>query len=171
LVLYLAALGLSLGGRKAGDPRAARLAWTAGCLFYLLHVYAAFEHFHGWSHAAAYAETARQTSELFGIHWGGGLFFNYVFTLVWLADVVWWWRGVEVYASRPRWAAATIHVFLAFLFFNGAVVFASGFSRWAGLAAIPLLLLAWAKSRQSAVKEPSPKTRPARNRTPPAARP
>jgi hypothetical protein len=148
LLLYVAALGLWIGATDARGERAARLAWTAGCLLYLLHVYSAFEHFHGWSHGAAYAETARQTSELFGIHWGGGLFFNYLFTLVWLADAAWWWRGIEIYANRPRWISAAMHAFLAFMFFNGAVVFASGFSRWVGLAAIPALLFVWMKSRQ-----------------------
>lgn len=148
LLLYVAALGLWLGAHNERGQRRARLAWTAGCLLYLAHVCAAFQYFHDWSHAAAYAETARQTTELFGIEWGGGLFFNYVFTLVWVADAIWWWRGVAEYAQRPRWVSAAIHVFLAFMFFNGAVVFASGFSRWVGAAAIPaLLLLRWMSRR------------------------
>jgi hypothetical protein len=33
------------------------------------------------------------------------------------------------------------------MFFNGAVVFTSGFSRWLGVAAIPALLLVWWRSR------------------------
>ena len=32
---------------------------------------------------------------------------------------------------------------MAFMFFNGAVVFGAGFSRWVGLAATPVLLLLW----------------------------
>src|SRR5947209_20449843 len=31
----------------------ARLAWTLACVAYLVHVAMAFEHAHGWSHAAA----------------------------------------------------------------------------------------------------------------------
>ncbi len=121
----------------------ARPAWTAGCLLYLAHVYGAFEFFHDWSHRVAYAETARQTAELFDFDWGGGLYFNYLFTAMWVVDVVWWWIGPSHYENRPRWMTAFVHAFLAFMFFNGAVVFATGFSRWVGAAATPLLLFLW----------------------------
>lgn len=142
-LFYIAALGVLLTARMPQRRAFARLAWTMGCLFYLVHVYAAFEFFHRWSHAAAYSETARQTEELFGFDWGGGLYFNYVFTVVWVADAAWWWMHPARYENRPRWIAATVHTFLAFMFFNGAVVFATGFSRWIGAAATPLLLLLW----------------------------
>ncbi|MCC6540515.1 MAG: hypothetical protein IT162_23405 [Bryobacterales bacterium] len=113
----------------------ARAMWTAGCALFLAHVAAAFHFHHRWSHAAAVAETARQTEALFGVSSGFGLWFNYVFAAVWLADVVWWWGAPERYASRPRWMSAAVHGFMAFMFFNGAVVFASGPTRWLGLAA------------------------------------
>lgn len=143
-LFYVAALIVLLGARMPWRRVFARLAWTAGCLTYLAHVYGAFEFFHGWSHAAAYGETARQTEELFGLDWGGGLYFNYLFTVVWLADAAWWWMQPMRYETRPRWIAAAIHAFLAFMFFNGAVVFATGFSRWMGAAATPaLLFLLW----------------------------
>jgi hypothetical protein len=153
-LFYVTALAIWLGAtgpRASGSVarRTARLLWTAGCFSYLAHVYGAFEYFHGWSHAAAYAETARQTAELFGLYWGGGLFFNYAFTIVWVADVIWSWRGLQTYERRSRWISAAMHAFLAFMFFNGAVVFASGFSRWLGLAATPVLLLLWWRSHAS----------------------
>jgi hypothetical protein len=69
----------------------ARWIWTLGCAFYLAHVLCAFGFFHNWSHTAAYVETAHQTRELVGWNWGAGIFVNYLFTLVWLADVLWWW--------------------------------------------------------------------------------
>lgn len=34
---------------------------------------------------ALYQETAQLTAEVFGVNWGGGLYFNYVFTAVWVA--------------------------------------------------------------------------------------
>lgn len=125
-VCYVAAL--------AGGVRA-RAMWTAGCALFLAHALAAFHFHHHWSHAAAYVETARQTQELFGVASGSGLWFNYVFTLVWLVDVIWWWRSPARYATRPRWLHAAVHGFMAFMFFNGAVVFASGPTRWFGMAA------------------------------------
>jgi len=51
----------------------ARLAWTLGCIGMLAHTACAFQFYHGWSHAAAYQDTARQTAEMFGLDWGGGL--------------------------------------------------------------------------------------------------
>jgi hypothetical protein len=146
-VVYAAALAFRLVAKSSGGRRAARLLWTAGCAFYLAHVCGAFQYFHGWSHASAYAETARQTAALFGVEWGGGLYFNYVFTIAWLADVLWWWRGSERYENRPRWISASLHAFFALMFFNGAVVFASGPSRWFGAAATPALLYLWWRSR------------------------
>lgn len=148
-LLYVTSLALRLAARGPRGQRTARLAWTAGCLLYLAHVYGAFQYFHGWSHAAAYAETARQTAQLFGVDWGGGLYFNYAFTIVWVADVIWWWRASEQYGRRPRWVSTAIHAFLAFMFLNGAVVFASGFSRWLGVVATPALLWLWWRSRKS----------------------
>ena len=32
---------------------------------------------HDWSHAAALEHTANQTQDVVGVHWGGGLYFNY----------------------------------------------------------------------------------------------
>ena len=32
-------------------------------------------------------ETARQTAEVFGINWGGGLFINYTVAILWIGDV------------------------------------------------------------------------------------
>src|SRR5437588_6620968 len=88
-LLYVLALAAWLTRR----PVAARYAWIAGFCFYVVHVAAAFSAFYHWSHVAAYRETARQTSDLFGIHWGGGLYFNYLFTAVWAGDVVWLWMN------------------------------------------------------------------------------
>jgi hypothetical protein len=125
-------------------PHLARIAWTISLGCYLCHVAAAFGFYHGWSHQAAYRETARQTAALFGMWWGGGLYFNYLFTLVWALDVVWLWR----YRKRPRWIALAVHTFMAFLFFNATVVFASGWIRWSGVLATLALALLWFVSRR-----------------------
>jgi hypothetical protein len=145
LALYaLAVAGLLLGERGRGWRPAARWAWTLGCAAYLAHVGCAFHFFHGWSHAAAYAETARRTQELFGLDWGGGLYFNYLFTAVWAGDVLWWWAAPGAYEARPRWLGAAVHGFMAFMAFNGAVVFATGLIRWVALAIGLALAVLWA---------------------------
>src|SRR5215210_3924672 len=66
-----AAFALSRG-RRSWDA-AARLAWTVACVALLAHVACAFHVYHGWSHESAYVETARQTGEVVGLDWGGGL--------------------------------------------------------------------------------------------------
>ncbi len=136
-ILYFAAL---LGWR--------RWAWTAGLIAYLTHVAAAFAFRHGWSHDAAFRETARRTDELFGVQSGAGLYFNYAFTAVWLADVVWLWTSGDTYRTRPRWISVSIHAFMAFMFFNATVVFASGWVRWLGVAATAILLVVHAPVRR-----------------------
>jgi hypothetical protein len=141
---YAGAVALRLLPRY--DPRrqaAARWLWTAGCLLYLAHVVSAFHFVHGWSHEAAYRETARRTAAQFGMTWGGGLYLNYLFTAVWVEDVLYWWRGLARYAARPRWYDGLVQGFLAFMAFNGAVVFATGLVRWVGLLVSLALGVLW----------------------------
>ena len=140
MVLFVA----SLASRRRW-PIWSRLTWTAGCIAYLLHVAAAFHYYHHWSHAEAYAFTAQQTWEVVGLDWGGGLYVNYVFTAVWLGDVLWWWsRGWRDPHPRPfsqgeRGVKWLVHGFMGFVAFNATVVFATGFSRWFGIGACAVL--------------------------------
>ena len=138
---------LGCAGWLTNRQKVPRLAWTAAYLFYLVHVWAAFSFYHHWSHEAAYRETARQTAELFGIQWGGGIYFNYVFTVVWGADVWRRWSGLD---RRPKWIDVAIQSFLAFMFLNATVVFASGWVRWLGVIAAAGLGLLWWQYRLSA---------------------
>ena len=145
LALALYALALvrrwSSQGRRSALA-AARGLWTAGWLAFLFHVLCAFHFYHHWSHADAYAVTARRTAEVVGWPWGGGLYANYAFTLVWLADAISWWRGLERYETRRRAVAWSVQGFLAFLVFNAAVVFAERAMRWVSLG-VCLFLLAF----------------------------
>ena len=121
-----------------------RLAWTTGCAALLAHFACAFNYYHAWSQASAYSETARQTAEVFGINWGGGLFINYTVALLWLADVVWWWfAGVSSYRRRPWLLTIAWHSFLIFIIFNATVVFKDGLTRWIGLLICVTLCLSW----------------------------
>jgi hypothetical protein len=102
--------------------RHARLASTAALSVYLLHVWCAFKYFYGWSHATAYHETARQTAELFGIDWGGGLYLNYFFTAIWSVDCVFSWLRPDLWKARPAWIRQSVHAFFAFMWLNATVV-------------------------------------------------
>ena len=137
-----AAFALSRGG--AGWDGAARLAWTAACAALLAHVACAFHSYHGWSHGSAYLDTARQTNEVVGLNWGGGLYINYAVMTGWVLDVTWWWLG-GLGSYRRRWWSLTVawHAFLLFIIFNATVVFKSGPTRWAGLVICSGVCLAW----------------------------
>jgi hypothetical protein len=138
------AAAFALSRRRRGWDSAARLAWTAGCVSLLAHVACAFHFYHGWSHGAAYLDTARQTDEVFGLDWGGGLWVNYALVAGWALDVAWWWaRGLDAYRRRPWPLTAAWHAFLFFIVFNATVVFVSGFARWAGLGLCLALCLVW----------------------------
>lgn len=151
ITIWLAVAGYAAGtaafalsrGKGAWD-RAARLAWTVACAALLAHVACAFHFYHGWEHDAAYLDTARQTNEVFGLDWGGGLYINYALMIGWVLDVAWWWlRGPDSYRRRFRPLMVAWHGFLLFIIFNATVVFKSGPARWAGLAVCSGVCLAW----------------------------
>ncbi len=112
---------------------AGRVAWIAAFVAYLAHIAAAFTFRHHWSHDAAYRAT------------GFGIWFNYAFTALWFIDIV--------VRAKPRWVTIAIHSFLAFMFFNAAVIFATGWTRWLGAAAT--VLVAVVKSRSHGNFPPS----------------
>ena len=137
--LYVAALVVRLGGRPSPRRVATfRVLWTLGCLAFVVHVACAFHFFHGWSHADAYRETARQTAELTGVASGFGLYLNYAFLVAWAVDVLWMW-GVAERIRRPKWVTVGLDAFLAFMWFNATVVFPTGPTRWAGVVAFGLI--------------------------------
>ena len=130
--------------RSATWDSAARVIWTIAFASMTAHFISAFQFSHGWSHAAAYADTARQTREAFGINWGGGVFINYALLIAWMVDLVWWWRrGLDSYRKRPLLLVVGWHGFLIFIIFNATVVFGDGIARWGGLAICLMLILAW----------------------------
>ncbi len=121
----------------------ARPVWLLGAAAYLAHVVAAFATHHGWSHAAALAYTAARTEALLGLAWGGGLWVNYAFTVLWVCDALWWGTMPGSYARRARaWMTVVRGAFL-FMIVNGAVVFVDGTGRWLGVAIVAALIAIW----------------------------
>ncbi|HSE40656.1 MAG TPA: hypothetical protein VLH08_07805, partial [Acidobacteriota bacterium] len=80
----------------------ARMIWTLGCISLVAHVACAYNYYHSWSYASSLKETARQTAEVYGINWGGGLFINFFVMFAWIADSIWWWSGLEKYRNRSK---------------------------------------------------------------------
>ena len=124
----------------------ARLAWTVGCAALVAHTICAFHFYHDWSQASALRETARQTAEVTGSNWGGGLYINYAFLTAWAADVAWWWRGLELYRRRHWLITAVWQFVFIFMVFNATVVFKTGVVRWVGVGICLGLLTVWLSS-------------------------
>ncbi|MEE2777449.1 MAG: hypothetical protein VYE73_11900 [Acidobacteriota bacterium] len=116
----------------------ARGIWSLGCLAFLAHVASSFQVFYDWSHGIALGETARQAKEVTGLDTSAGIYLNYLFTLVWLVDAVWWWRNEAGYQRRPRLAVLAVHGFCLFMIFNATVVFETGAVRLLGLVVVLL---------------------------------
>ncbi|MBI1248900.1 hypothetical protein GC197_13795 [bacterium] len=117
--------------------------WTLGCGLFLAHIVAGMQFYHHWDHGHAYAETARQTYETLGVHFGGGIYVNHLMAIVWTVDVLWWWLFPRSYQTRSsRWEQWIVGFFL-FIAFNGLVVFKEGPLRIAGLIGFTLLGLSW----------------------------
>lgn len=160
-VVYLAGSIATFSCRCASWLAISRWIWTIGCGLFVLHVLAAFAFHHHWSHAAAWETTAAETDALLGVRFGDGIYFSYVFLVLWVADVaVMWWTARRKLGrtlvsidepSQPRigpatqplvaatWLRGLIHAYLFFIAFNGAIVFESGPSRWGGIIACVLL--------------------------------
>lgn len=164
LACYFAALMVrSRPSRRTDQVNLARFLWTIGLIAFLLHLISAFHFYHDWSHDHAYAVTAEQTKEAIGLNWGGGIYVNHVFAIVWLCDVLWWWITPAGYECRPRWIEWAIQGFMAFIAFNATVVFGHGTIRWFGVGATVVLVALWfGKVRAESIRRQGPTSQPVR---------
>lgn len=149
LLCYFAATSAQLR-KHPGNPAIVRLLWTAGCLAYVVHVFCAFQFYHSWSHQAALEDTARQTADVTGWNWGGGIWFNYLFTLAWIADVVRLWRANPQPSSRRiRTLVAGWQAFFFFMVFNATAVFETGPVRWLGAIGCLVVAILFIRARRN----------------------
>ena len=131
------------GPRK---DRFVRVAWTAGCVAFLLHVAAAFHFVHAWSHRDAWMHTARRTAAVTGLDWGGGLWFNDAFAAAWVVDALRMWLVDR--PEQPGWWFWTVHAFFAFMMVNATIVFGPTTWRWLGPVVIVGLFGLWWQLRR-----------------------
>lgn len=150
LVIYVASHAKQRLSHAENSLRAARWLNTLGCAAFLAHVACAFHFYHHWSHAAAVADTARQTAALTRWNWGGGLWFNYAFALIWLWDVIVSWGGSSLRPQPTCWRSWLVRGFFFLMIVNGAFVFVQNPFRWFGLLLCLVLLLCWWPRRLTA---------------------
>jgi hypothetical protein len=115
--------------------------WSAGALLCVTHALLALAVRYEWNHERAVSATADQTAAVYGLHWGGGIYVNYVFLAVWLADAAWWRFDAAAFLSRPCSLTILVRAFYFIVLINAAVVFAS--HRFPGLILMALLLWIW----------------------------
>ncbi len=141
LATVLWALGEALMRRSPHLDRLARATWTVGIALAFLHVVFAFHMVYEWNHEAAVAATVRQSADVVGWGWRGGIYVNYVFLTLWLADVCWWWMATDSHVSRSIGFERARLALFVFMFVNGSVVFASGIGRLIGIGSVCLALV------------------------------
>lgn len=132
VIAYAVAIWFRIGMRPR-DRSVAKITWSIGWMIFVVHVAVAFDVYHDWSHDDAFERTRQQSG------FGQGIYVSYLFTLVWTGDVVWWWFRSASYLSRSSSISVGVHLFMAFIAINGAIIFADGWIRWFGIAAVVLV--------------------------------
>lgn len=138
------------GRAPSMGPRAPKWAWwtfTLGLALALVHTVLAFDLVHRWTHADAVEATARQTEAVFGVAVGWGVYVNYAFFAVWMADAA-WWRASPDLSRRPAAVVFALRAFYLVIILNAAVIFAVGPRRVMGLVIVGWLLWVWRDSAQ-----------------------
>ena len=117
--------------------------WFCGAMLCAIHMIVALGLRHGWSHQASVEATAAQTAAVYGLYWGGGIYFNYLFVAVWLAESAWWCINPKSFVSRPPVVVSIARAFYLLIIVNAAIVFAAPSRRLAGAVLVLGLLWAW----------------------------
>ncbi len=127
----------------------ARNLWLLGSFFALIHAMAAMIFAHQGSHELAFVDTAAKTKALLGVAIGAGIYFNYAFVVIWLADAMWWIAKPSSYESRNRTWNWLVYGYLSFIAINGTIVFETGTVRWVSVGGLAVLaiLFYWPRSR------------------------
>ena len=122
----------------------ARGLFLLGALTCVVHIVLAMSNVHGWHHVAAIEATAEQVNAVYGVRWGGGLYVNYVFAAVWIADAMQRVLSPAAAARRSSWLVWTLRAFYCVIIVNAAVIFATPERRWMGIVICVSLAIAWA---------------------------
>lgn len=110
---------LSAGTSNSADStdRLQMWTWAGSWILCVIHVLCAFHFEHRWSHTAAIRHTAEMTERVVGIHWGGGLYINYIF-LIW-----WGWSVLQAFRVGRSHPSMVLEFTAAFMMFNATAVF------------------------------------------------
>ena len=143
MVLFVAG---ETGKRRAPHSPWPWRAWTIGAVFCAAHMVIAMGFHHGWSHEHAIRETAARSAAVYGFGWSGGLYVNYAFLILWIAETLWWAVDPDSYSRRSPVVTWLLRVFYAIIIVNGVVIFASAPGRVAGVTLSAWLAWIWWRS-------------------------
>jgi hypothetical protein len=129
-------------------------AFTLGLVLALVHTALAFHLVHNWVHADAVLATARQTEAVMGSAVGWGVYVNYFFYAVWMADAAWWRRSPDLW-QRPASVTWALRAFYLVIILNAAVIFAAGPRRVLGAVIVSWLVSVWAFNFRGTPASPS----------------
>lgn len=139
---YCGCLWIRVARSELKSHRPYRWLWAVSWAFCLIHVLCAYHFEHHWSQAAALKHTADLTEKVVGLYWSGGLYINYLFLILWGADVI---RCFQT----QRFTGAGMQIAAAFMMFNATVVFGP---RWWLIAfALLALVLSWTARRRNTI--------------------
>jgi hypothetical protein len=142
IACYVVAVGLQL--RHRSPDRLRKFVWAAGAVLCVIHVVTAMAAFHDFSHVDSMRHTAEVTARVVGLNWGGGVYINYLFTVVWCVDALRQWHGPPD-RRTPVW----IQVFMAFIVFNATAVFGPRWWKFATAVALLILAMVWHQRRRA----------------------
>ena len=134
--ISLSLFALAEVARDRTDALWPRAVSAVGLALMIVHIFIAMDIRHGWQHSSAVTATAQQTHQVYGIAWGGGIYVNYLFILVW---------GLAVPGFRGS-GVRIAPVFFLIVIANAAIVFAVGWRRVLGVLIVFVLLYAWRPS-------------------------
>ena len=151
LVFYASAVAVSflvLDDRKR--QKTYRILWRLGCIFALSHVLFAFHFVHHWDHQAAVKHTLIETERVTGIRFEYGIYFNYLFLLVWTMDCLHSHHGrlelARQKSLRCIWGWF-VHLYMLLIILSATIVFEEGLIRYISLVVLSLLTLIYFRSR------------------------
>lgn len=150
LLLFVAGeTGRSLARRGSPPPAWAWWAFSLGLGLAIVHTLVSFHLVHDWVHHDAVRSTALQTEAVYGVPVGSGVYVNYLFFAVWLADA-WWWRTSPAGYVRPTAVTWALRGFYMIVIVNAAIVFAAGPRRVLGIALTSWLAGVWLRRARPA---------------------
>jgi hypothetical protein len=153
LLLFVAGeTGRAFARRGSSPPAWAWWAFTLGLVLAVVHTLLSFHFVHDWVHEDAVRVTALQTQAVYGAEVGWGVYVNYAFFAVWLADA-WLW-GAAPKAVRPAAVTWALRAFYLIIIVNAAVIFAAGPRRVVGLALVIWLATIWRRRPTAAPSSP-----------------